>query len=203
MLRKDVDHFIFETDLAGTGKYAGTDYKEVKSFRNGEQATITGLELAFSQKLDMLPEPFDGLLVSANATFSESDASIESSKEDDGKFETVKRDIQMPNQSDLTGNFVVGYEKGALMLRLAANYKSEYLLEVQDPTEKTEDIYQAAQTQLDFSSAYTINEQWKVTFDISNLTDEPYYSYQNKEKYNAQYEDYGPTYRLGVSFHSF
>ncbi|MCH2040208.1 MAG: TonB-dependent receptor [Saccharospirillaceae bacterium] len=203
LFHKDVDHFIFETDLAGSGKYAATDYKEVKSFRNGEQATITGLELAFSQKLDMLPSPFDGLLLSANATFSESEARIESSKEDDGAFEIITRDIQMPNQSDLTGNFTVGYEKGALMLRLAANYKSEYLLEVQDPTEKSEDIYQAAQTQLDFSSAYTINSQWKVTFDISNLTDEPYYSYQNSEQYNAQYEDYDPTYRLGVSFHNF
>jgi len=109
----------------------------------------------------------------------------------------------MPNQSDITGNVVLGYEKGDLMLRLAANYKSEYLLEVQDVKEASEDIYQGEQTQLDFSAAYNITEQLKLNFEVANLTDEPYYAYQNKEQYNAQYEDYGPTYRLGITYANF
>lgn len=194
---KDIQDFVFETDLAGSPEFA--DYDEVATFRNGDSASITGVELAASQKLTMLPAPFDGLLISANATFSESDADIESF--DDGA--RVKRTIDLPNQSDLTGNLVFGYEKDGLMLRLAANYKSEYLLEVDDISSKSGDIYQDEQTQLDFSAAYDLTEQLKLSVEVANITDEPYYTYQEKSRYNAQYEDYGPTYRVGISFSHF
>jgi TonB-dependent receptor len=194
---KDINNFVYETDLAGSNGWE--DYDEVKTFENGENADLTGLELAYSQKMSMLPAPFNGLLISTNATISSSDARI--SSYDDG--EKISREISMPNQSDLTGNFVVGYEYSALMLRLAANYKSEYLLEVDDINDKKSDVYQAAQTQLDFSASYKIQENLKVNFEIANLTDEPYYTYSNNENYNNQYEDYGPTYRLGLSFSNF
>ena len=190
---KDIDDFIYQADIAGQPGF--TDYDEVESYDNGESASLKGVELSVSQKLPMLPAPFDGLLVSANLTLSESEAEL--------RFDNGKRTIDLPSHSDTTGNFVIGYEKNGLMLRLAANYKSDYLLEVSDVEDKSGDIYQDAQTQLDFSAAYNITEQLKVNFAISNITDEPYYTYQNKAKYNAQFEDYGPTYRLGISFNSF
>lgn len=201
VFNKSIDNFIFQTDLAGTSGFE--NFSKVETYRNGDIATITGLELAFSQKLEMLPAPFNGLLISANSTISESYAKVVTFKKDDDAVEKITRDISMPNQSDVTGNFILGFEQGPLMLRLAANYKSEYLLEVQDVEEKTEDLYQGAQTQFDFSAAYAITDQVKVNFEIANFTDEPYYAYQNKEKYNSQYEDYGPTYRLGISYTSF
>ena len=200
VFRKDISDFIFETDLAGSGDFI--DYEEVATYSNGDDASITGIELAASQRMEMLPAPFDGLLLSANITYSDSEANIRSYGEGAGGVAS-ERTIDLPNQSDITGNLVIGYEKDGLMLRLATNYKSEYLLEVNDLASQDGDIYQAAQTQLDLSAAYEINPQVKVNFEIANITDEPYYTYQNKEKYNAQYEDYGPTYRLGVTFSSF
>lgn len=194
---KDIDNFVYETDLAGS--IGWEDYDEVKTFENGDGADLTGLELSYSQKMSMLPSPFNGFLISTNATVSSSDARV--SSYDEGK--QVSRDISMPNQSDLTGNFILGYEYDALMLRLAANYKSDYLLEVSDITDKRADVYQAAQTQLDFSASYKLQDNVKVNFEIANLTDEPYYTYSNNENYNNQYEDYGPTYRLGLSFSNF
>ncbi len=194
---KDIKDFVYETDLAGSADFVG--YDEVITYVNGDGASITGIELAASQKMEMLPAPFDGLLVSANVTYSDSEADI--SAYDEGTL--TEREIDLPNQSDITGNLVIGYEKNGLSLRLATNYKSEYLLEVDDIADETGDIYQSSQTQLDFSAAYDITDQLKVNFDIANITDEPYYTYQDKEKYNAQYEDYGPTYRLGVTFKSF
>jgi|TARA_B110001454_G_scaffold74144_1_gene71713 TonB-dependent receptor len=194
---KDIKNFVYETDIAGSAGWE--NYDEVVTFENGEQASLTGLELAYSQKMSMLPAPFNGLMLSTNATFSESDARISSF--DAGQ--RINRDITMPNQSDLTGNFILGFERNALMLRLAANYKSEYLLEVDDIADKRKDVYQAAQTQLDFSANYAIQENLKVNFEISNITDEPYYTYSNNEKYNTQFEDYGQTYRIGLSYSNF
>ncbi|GAA6134137.1 TonB-dependent receptor [Oceaniserpentilla sp. 4NH20-0058] len=195
--RKDIDNFIYETDLAGSPEWA--DYDEVATFVNGDKATLNGFELAYSQKMAFLPYPLNGLLISANASFIESDALI--STYDDGDL--VEREISLPNQSDVTGNFIVGYEQGQWMLRIAANYKSEYLLEVNDITTHLYDVYQAAQTQLDFSMSYNILDNMKVSFDIANLTDEPYYTYVNSEAYNSQYEDYGTRYRLGLTISQF
>lgn len=194
---KDIKNFVYETNIAGSAGWE--NYDEVITFENGDNADLMGLELAYSQKLSGLPAPFNGLMLSTNATFSESNARINSF--DDGV--SIRRDITMPNQSDLTGNFIIGFEHNALMLRLAANYKSEYLLEVDDITDKRNDVYQSAQTQLDFSANYAIQENLKVNFEIANITDEPYYTYSNKEKYNTQFEDYGQTYRIGLSYSNF
>lgn len=197
VFHKSINDFVFETDLAGSSEWS--DYDEVKTYQNGNGASIAGVELAFSQKLTMLPAPFDGLLISANVTVSESDAEMSTYK--DG--ERVKRDIVLPNQSDVTGNFIVGYEKHDLTLRLATNYKSKYLLEVGDLADKRYDVYQDEQTQLDFSAGYRFLENFKTTFEVANITDEPYYTYVNNERYNAQYEDYGPTYKVGISYSNF
>lgn len=194
---KAIDNFAYETDLAGAPQYA--DYDEVITFKNGDEATLRGLELAFSHKFSSLPAPFNGMLINANATFTSSDATV--SGYVDG--ELTERDIALPNQSDVTGNLIIGYEDTKFSVRVATNYKSEYLAEVNSLENGLSDVYQSSQTQMDLNTAYNATENVKFTFEVMNLTDEPYYAYQNSERYNAQYEDYGPTYRLGVRFSHF
>ena len=195
--QKDITDFIYQTDLAGSPQWQ--DYDEVETYVNGDNATLKGVELAYSQKMAFLPSPFNGLILSANTTLIESDATITTF--DDG--EQIGRDISLPNQSDVTGNIVLGYEHGPWMARIAANYKSEYLLEVNDISDANKDAYQAEQTQFDFSMSYKIMDNMKLSFDVANLTDEPYYTYVKSEKYNAQYEEYGTRYRLGLTLSDF
>src|SRR5690606_36704294 len=89
---KDIDNFVYNTDLAGTGAWATFD--EAATFANGDSAKLYGLELAWSQKFDWLPAPWNGVLVGANATFSRSDASI--SGFDAASGLQRKRDIDLP-----------------------------------------------------------------------------------------------------------
>ncbi|MDP2507049.1 TonB-dependent receptor [Oceanobacter sp. 3_MG-2023] len=199
---KSIDNFSYETEISDNDYYnslAGEDDTTTTTFENGRTATVKGLELAYSQKFATLPAPFNGLLLSANVTFVDSKATIES---DDGD-EHLSRTISLPQQSDTTGNLMVGYENDTISLRLAANYKSDYLDEVGNLEDSSEDIKQSAQTQVDFNASYKVSEHIKVRFKAANLTDEPYYAYQGSERYNAQYEDYGPTYSLGLSYTSF
>ena len=199
---KSIDNFAYEVELENATRYnvlLDEDDSEVTTYENGDTATLKGLELAYSQKFETLPAPFNGLLVAANVTFVQSEAKI-AAYENDTK---MSRTIDLPKQSDRTGNLTVGYEDERLSLRLAANYKSDYLDEVGNLENDNEDIRQSSQTQVDFNASYKVSEQFKVRFKAANLTDEPYYTYQGKEKYNAQYEDYGPTYTLGLSFTNF
>jgi TonB-dependent receptor len=196
---KDIDNFIYQTDLAGTPMYA--DYDEAITYANGDSAEIYGVELAFSKQFTALPAPFNGLLLSANATFSDSDATLAYYDEDAGGV--VSRDSAMPSQSDTTGNLSIGYDASRFSMRLAANYKSEYLLEVQDVSDAVQDVYVDEQTQLDFSARYYLTEGMQLYFEAANLTDEPYYAYVNEASYNAQYETYGLTYKLGLTITNF
>jgi TonB-dependent receptor len=194
---KEIDDFIYNTDLAGSGIWSS--FSAAETYANGDQAKVRGLELAYAKSFRQLPAPWDGLLFSANATFTDSDATIEG--REDGAL--VSRDISLPSQSDFTLNASLGYEKGPLGLRLAVNHKSEYLDEVGDIGNDQGDLYVDDQTQYDFSAHYKITRNMQVVFEALNLSDEKYYVYTNDQDLNAQYESYGRTYRLGIKMASF
>lgn len=190
---KDIDHFIYSTDLAGSGQWV--DFDEALTYENGDGAKLYGLELAYSQKFDWLPAPWNGVLVGANLTLSKSDATL--------RGPGGKRDIDLPNQSDTVGNFMVGWENDRFNMRLAANYKSGYLLEVGAIDDKAHDQYVDDSLHVDFKAGYFITPELQVTFEAQNITDESYYVYTGSHRYNAQYEEYGPTYKLGLTLTHF
>ena len=194
---KDIDNFVYQTDLGGTAGYE--EFDKAVTYVNGNSADIFGLELAASKQFTSLPAPWDGLLIGGNATFVDSTAEI--GGYDDGEF--IARDISMPSQSDTSANFMIGYESDVISMRLSANYKSSYLLEVLEPMDADYDAYVDDQMQLDFSLRYFLTDSIKLHFEALNLTDEVYYTYVKDTKYNTQYESYGPTYKLGITFMQF
>ena len=196
---KDIKNFVYNTDLAGTG--AWTDFAEAHSYANGDSAKLYGLELAYSQKFDWLPAPWNGLLLGANTTFSRSDAEIEGFDQASGTQR--KRSIDLPNQSDTVGNLMLGWEDDKLSLRLSANYKSAYLYELASISDRDHDLHVDAQTFIDFSARYSLTKNLQVSLEAQNLTDEPYFVYTGHRSYNGQYEEYGPTYKLGLTFTHF
>ncbi|MBO1539891.1 TonB-dependent receptor [Pseudomonas sp. OA65] len=196
---KDIKNFVYNTDLAGTG--AWTDFAEAHSYANGDSAKLYGLELAYSQKFDWLPAPWNGLLLGANTTFSRSDAEIEGFDQASGTQR--KRSIDLPNQSDTVGNLMLGWENDKLSLRLSANYKSAYLFELASISDRDHDLHVDAQTFVDFSARYSLTKNLQVSLEAQNLTDESYFVYTGHRSYNGQYEEYGPTYKLGLTFTHF
>lgn len=184
---KHIRDFFVLTDIAGQdGPYA--DFDEALITQNGDTAELYGLELNYVQQLAMLPSPFDGLLFSANATFTDSEASL-----------PMREDkVSLPLQSDLIGNVSLGYEKYGLSLRLSAAYQSEYFEEVNELDDPNYDRYTDEHLQIDFTGSYRFDDHYQVYFNAINLNDEPYYAYFRSARYAAQYEEYGPTYELGI-----
>lgn len=196
---KDIDNFAYNTDLAGSGIWA--DFDEANTYANGDRADLWGLELAWSQKFDWLPAPWNGLLVGSNLTFTHSDASISGRDPETGR--TLHRDIDLPNQSKRVGNLMLGWEDDRLSLRLSLNYKSDYLQEVAGIDDEDHDLYVDDQTFVDFSARYSLTRNLQLSFEAQNLTDEHYYVYSGHRSFNAQYEEYGPTYKLGLTLINF
>ncbi|MEP4889309.1 MAG: TonB-dependent receptor [Aliiglaciecola sp.] len=177
---KNIDNFVITADVADLPEWDGFD--EVMQPINGESAKVSGLELSWVKAFD------NGLLLSANGTFSSSDATT---LLDGERFET-----SLPNQSDKIGNVTVGYESNSMSLRLTMTYKSENLEEIDGDLIRMEDDHQ----QLDFTSKYFIKQNMYLYFNAINITDEGFYNYFDQRSVNAQYEEYGRTFELGFSW---
>jgi len=192
---KDIKEFTYTTNLAGSGQWAG--YTSATTYANGDTAKVNGIELSWQQPLRMLPAPFNGLLLGANGALTDSRASI---ARFDGKTGAMAaRRIPLPGQSDRVMNLTLGYEAGPLSMRIALNYKSPYLLELgSDILNGAQDRIVDTQKQVDFSLSWQLAKGVQLSFDVANLNNEKYYVYQGVKQHNAQYEQYGRTYKLGL-----
>jgi TonB-dependent receptor len=190
---KDIKNFVYGTDVAGSGAYA--DFREALTFENGDKAKVYGLELAYSQRLDFLSYPWNKIILGANATLTDSSAKIASQGQ--------TRNIVLPSQSKQVGNMSIGWQDQKFSIRLAGNYKSRFLQEVGAIDTQVNDLYADAQMYVDLSASYFITPKVQLTFDAQNITDEKFYAYQNRRSYNAQYEQYGPTYRVSLTLTDF
>ncbi|MCY7296311.1 TonB-dependent receptor [Alteromonas sp. a30] len=149
-------------------------FEEVVQPINGGSAKIKGVELAWTKSFD------SGLLIATNATFTNADA-------------------DMPNQADSIGNIALGYETQKLSTRLTLTHKSKtYQFE-----DSGASVYQDAHNQVDFNAKYFVSDNLNIYFNAININDEPLYLYHGNTQYNYQYESYGTTYELGVTWNAF
>lgn len=157
--------------------------------RNGGEGDITGFEIAYQQIFDNLPAPFDGLGVQANYTNIDSSADYSQL----GNSE----ELTLEGLSEDNANLIVFYEKDAVKIRFAYNYRSDFINEavswIGGP--KSTDSF----GQLDFRGSYDINENFQVFFEGVNITNETLSQFYDLKKYQlAGYEDFGARYAIGV-----
>lgn len=184
---KRLDDFFVVSDVAGRpGAFANFD--EAITTLNGERAELFGAEFSYSQKFSMLPAPFDGLLLLANLSLTDSKA----------RLPQRNSRVPLPRQSDALGNLALGWEKHGISLRLAATWRSEYLDEIGELDDPAFDRYADEHLQLDFVGSYRIGDACQLYLNAVNLNDEPFYAYFQDRRFNSQYEEYGPTYELGL-----
>lgn len=141
-------------------------------------ASIAGFEAGYQQFYDMLPAPFDGLGLQMNLTLLDVSGTSPNSNIDPANppgageaFTPAFDNLPLQGMSETTYNIVGMYEKDDLSVRLAYNWRSEYLLTTRDVITRLP-IYAQASGQLDGSIFYTINDNFKIGLEGSNLTDE-------------------------------
>jgi TonB-dependent receptor len=191
VFHKKIRDFVFQTDLAGSAGWES--FSHVTSYANGQNATVRGLELAWSQALSSLPAPWNGLVLGANGSFVNSKARI--GGYDAGQW--VSREISLPSQSKRSLNASLGWESAAWGARLALNHKSPYLLEVGDVLDASQDRLVARQTQLDASLRIRLAKGLDLQLEALNLSNERYNVQLRDGLRNVQYEQYGRAYKLG------
>jgi len=136
--------------------------------QNGGDGTMKGFELAYQQFYDMLPAPFDGLGIQANYSYIKAEGVPNSNLSSAAGDFAFTGDLGLQGQSDHTANFALMYEKYDWALRMAYNWRSEYLLTSRDVITGLP-VYNDDQGYLDASAFYNITDNIKVGLQAVNL----------------------------------
>jgi iron complex outermembrane receptor protein len=140
----------------GSGTYAGYTLSTTQNVGN---ARVRGFEASYQQQLSFLPGALKGLGVLANFTYLQTLGNF-------GAATTVR---QLANLAPRSGNAGINYRFRGLDARLLFNWTGEKYR----GTNGGIDLYAAERRFLDLKLQYTINRQYDVFLDVTNLTDEP------------------------------
>ncbi|MBP2831448.1 TonB-dependent receptor [Aquimarina sp. U1-2] len=195
VFHKRIDDFIFQqASLVDGGPFDGWQrFKPV----NGEEAELTGVEVALAKKLNFLPGFLSGFGVFLNYTYVTSESTFVSLDEETG-LTTTREDIPFVGQAEHTYNAALYYDKKGFSARLSLNYNDSSIDSfTQDPMF---DRFLDERYQLDGNASYKINDYFTVFVELQNLLDDPVVLYEEVRERVLNYERYGWTGRLGVNF---
>ena len=159
--------------------------------RNAETATIRGLELNLQQALTFLPDPFDGLGISANATFLDTEFTFLTA--------VGPRVTGLFLQPDTVWNASVYYQKGAFEGRLSYNYIGGFLETIND-TIPNADQYWKSRGTLDANVSFRVTPNLTLYAEGQNLTDQGRRELVGPgQAYLQESAEYGRTFWFGVA----
>lgn len=164
--------------------------------RNGGEATLFGVEIAFQRQLDFLPGALKGLGIYANYTFTRSNAT--GIRNEDGE---LREDISLPGTAPHMVNASLSYETKRLVLRASLNYSHDYIDEV--GSGDFSDRFYDRQLFLDFNGSYAFTENLRFFVEFNNLTNQPLRYYQGIRERTQQVEYYNARFNAGLKFDLF
>jgi TonB-dependent receptor len=207
------DPIISIRTIPTTGPYAN-DF--VQQPANAGSAYVTGLEIAYQQRLAYLPGLLGGLGFSGNYSYTASQAS---------GVDPLRTDKPaLLRQAPNTWNLSTTYDQGPLSVRLGIAYNGPNIyqyqyenLQYQDGTAQTTpvdppptggikgpvgDNYLYAHTQVDAQIMCRLPAGFTALVSGLNLTNEVFGFYNGSPQYVVQREYYKPTYSAGIRWTS-
>lgn len=182
---KDIKDPIVAVEATDT-QFRGQLYDVAETFENAGDSSIKGMELSFQTALD------NGLVFVVNYTRTDGETELPSNSANG------QRTIPFFKQAEDSANMSIGYDKGSWDVRLAANYRGDYLDDIGG--DELSDRYTDSHMQVDLNARYEWNENLFITAQAINLNDEPEYYYFGNSGRLSQYDEYGTTYSMGVRY---
>ena len=187
LYKKDIKNFIVSKSLPEEFANVAVEDPEWRTFQvtrpqNGKSAMIEGAEINVTHVFQ------SGFGVSANYTFVHSDANLKSL----GSTET----FAMPGISD-TGNLTAFYDKNAIEVRVAYNYRTANLGKIFNGP-SNEPVNYDAYGAVDVSASYKVNDKVSIFVEGSNVLSETVHKYGRYENQFIGFEDTGALYTFGI-----
>ena len=194
IFHKDIENAIYKT-IQRSATINGVTFNDgVTTWINADESTITGLEANLQYGWD------NGLFAAANITHAfDSESTFRFN--DDQTYTTPFRKL-----AEDAANISVGYDKGQWDVRLAMNYRSEYLDWLADEEDDIDTVsvensrFVDAHIQWDLTAKYKVNDNVTVKFEAINIGDRPEFYYWGSKTRLSQYDEYGSSYSLGFTY---
>ncbi|MET6757275.1 TonB-dependent receptor [Pseudoalteromonas sp. NCIMB_1079] len=167
----------------------GQSYTMTRSI-NGDGGVIQGFELLYQQSFDMLPAPFDGLGLFANYSYTDSDVE---------EFKPTSNPYNLGGLSKDIASLTLWYDKDGFDARVSYNYRSEFTgINSWDPSKVN---LNAEETTVDASIGYQVTENFKLTLQAQNLTNQASVSYwDNDYSKPAKNVEWGRRFLIGFQY---
>lgn len=165
--------------------------------KNLEGARLYGFEVGISKRLEGLPGFLKHFGFEGNYTYisSEMNMPIYENGQQTGTMKTT-----IPNQAKHIFNAILFYETNKFMIRLAGNYKGDYVSEIR--TAAGPDHYQHFDKNftMDASASYSLNKNIRLFAEVNNIFNEPnrYYMGIKSRVENLSYS--GIRGQMGINF---
>ena len=190
---KDIDNAIYPS-LQKEATINNIYFNDgVETWVNADASKIKGLELNFQYGWD------SGVYVATNVTLTDGESTF--AFDDANSFTTPFRKL-----ADKAANLSVGYDKGAWDIRLAGNYRSEYLDYLADEEGDIDTVsannsrFVNDYVQFDLTAKYKVNDNLTLKAEAINLGNEPEHYYWGNPNQLSQWDIYGTTYSVGFNY---
>lgn len=183
---------IFGSNTLNNETFDRSEY-EFNTTGNGEEGYYQGLEFSYAQQFDFLSERFglpewaDGFGFNGNATFVDSEITLDSGRE-----------VPLEGSSDETYNASVYWENYGFSFRVNYQYRTRWINTYGSSEEF--DRYWAALERLSLGARYQVNDNLEWFFDANNLTDQVGRRIRGDRSRVYEIEGFGPRYLTGVRF---
>jgi TonB-dependent receptor len=169
---------------------------------NAGSGWLYGFELAYMQHFTALPGMFSGLGLSANYSYTNSEASGLPGRSDSPR---------LVRQAPHTWNISPTFDRGRLSIRVGMTYNASSIFQYQyqDGTDGSDvtagglkgpngDTYIYPHFQIDAQGSFRLNHGFTVMAYGLNLNNEVFGFYNGQSQYLIQREYYGPTFAFGL-----
>ncbi len=164
---------------------------------NGEGGSISGIEATFSLSGALLSDALSGFGVIVSGSITDSD--VQETKDSDS--------IDLPGLSNKVLSSTFYYEDYGFSARISSRYRSEFLGETNSFTFERVNRYVAKELIVDAQIGYDFSQSnmqsldgLSVLFQVSNLTDEPFTTYENEASKPKDHQVYGRNFMLGLNY---
>jgi len=158
------------------------------TYINGLSADVNGVEATWQQMLPL------GFGFQVNGTYAHSNANF-------NPYATTTNQFALPGVGN-SANLIAFYQQNGFQARIALQWQGKQLLQLGQEQNGgafgNEPTYLEANTELDFSSSYDVNDHVSVFFEALNLTDTIYKTVGRFDNQTLNVVDYGRSFTFGV-----
>ena len=163
--------------------------------QNGEGGTISGVEFALSVPFDLLHPVMDGFGAVISASYTDSDITPNPGAPSQ----------PLPGLSETVANATLYYERNGFQARISNRYRSEFLGEISGVGTDRIQRMVAAESVVDAQIGYEFQsgalEGLSALFQVSNLTDEPFKTFENDDERRViDHQRYGRSFLVGLNY---